>query len=135
MANEILKYSYGNQISRSTLSIYDNGDVVRTEKAGGGGRQVNVPMKDLTPAQLATLKRRIETAADAESATGDRKLTGLGQRFGSLEVESADGEEVVIRDFVWRDDEFTYNDSSAGDALVRFTNGLVSVDMDTTRPA
>lgn len=94
-SSKILNYNYGNQITRSVLSIYDDGSILHTERQLSQVDQIlENPLDDVSLAQLIGL---INGAAKGEQVNFGAGQSGNGSSAGSLAVFDADRNIVNIR--------------------------------------
>ena len=92
----ILDYGYGNQISRSLVSILEDGTVIHQEKASGGGDLQTIDEARLSARDAAALQLAIAGASQGEQEESEGGATTLGSSSGWLVVYDRDRQQVNI---------------------------------------
>jgi len=129
-ASPLLVYSYGNQITSSTLAISSDGTVVHTERVHAHLEVVNE--NPLSGAELANLKSLVAKAAQAK-VTKKSISASLGSRSGTISTYvngvKKDLEGVVrVPTDLSKATRLT-NSSSSIKAIKTLINRIVKVDL------
>jgi hypothetical protein len=92
---ELLTYDYGNQITRSYLTVYLDGTIKHSEVQGGGKPPTPMPDEKLSPADRKTLFNSIDAVYHADLETMSGAPTTMGSSSGELVAHSMLGPRVV----------------------------------------
>ena len=130
----ILDYSFGNQITRSTLTVFETGQIDHREKSSGGGMFVPVAEAALTGSALTELKDRVNLVRQGTVSVSTDAGGALGASTGFLVVGLSDGGTKAVRSIAF-DPQNTMNlvttQSSASSAplLLDFVRAKVTQDI------
>lgn len=124
----VVEYKYGNRITESTVRIYENGVVVRTESSCCPGRIDPVLTAPLEASRVTALLADIERVDD--SADDEDEIDALSPKAaraeGELTVVKSSGRRVTLRAF---GDKTRVNTSPRSRAIVDLVNGLARQKM------
>ncbi|WP_394840225.1 hypothetical protein LVJ94_25405 [Pendulispora rubella] len=128
----VLSYTYGNQITGSTLEILANGTVSGTERTCCPPKIEPTSPNSLSADALNTLLSQIETAAGTQPTVTEKDAGQAGDNSGALIVYAASGARVIIREVSnSRDGAIEKaNSSQAATAIRGLVNGYVAVDIE-----
>ncbi len=93
----LLKFEFGNQITRSYLTIFDNGTIERRERLQPGKPLVTSPEISLTETSKKQLTDALEAVEKGNQSTEPGNKTSLGSSSGSLVGYTAGGVPLTVR--------------------------------------
>lgn len=133
----ILDYHYGNQITHSYLSIFDDGSIERFEKAGGPAPKIKSAGILLTPESLKLLLTAIDEIEKSKQEIIAGTETNFGSSSGTLFVFD-NAKPYIVRTIVrapnpapGKKDVVTFNKSEKARWIEKLVTGLVEVRMPT----
>jgi hypothetical protein len=85
----LLEYDFGNQITRSGLTVLSNGLIMKTETLQG--KTTYLTDRQLSPAELTKLVKNIDAAALAEPFRNDDIVAAMGGSYGDAKMYTSNG--------------------------------------------
>jgi hypothetical protein len=126
-ARLVVDYQYGDAITGSEMRIFDNGVVVRTERACCPSQVEPVIAAPLTHEQIESLLADIEDASRAQVELQNKAAPSpqADEAAGELVAFNAEGQKVTIRTIEREPYRFHTNASPRSQEIVDIVNGLV----------